>query len=450
MSNKNPRSAYFSPTNWLYGSASGLNGKRYSQQPIRDYEVNEDGTITAYGGTYNVSTDAQGRKYFDVLIPEYDKKTGRNYLNRGFDHIDSSGRVIGRGETYNRYYVGNLTPVQKEIEITEEKPLNTLTSPLRINKSQISKAWGNRPLNSRGSTPAEEILWSAYTPQQGDEKVFAWSPNGLDRNKALHNSRDWMVNWYLNRKLANQNPEIYQPKIDQLGSSPILVGAKTFKQNGYSGSTSLYNLFPVGGDDIKYLQKEGIYDNLFKYPPIISYDLIPEQELNVTQFGDSNNITQAVNVYRNSQEAKNFIKQAKISGSGTYVYQPYRSLLDDAITQEQPSQIVRYLTKATSNDLELNKIQEILQIPKNTANSKYGLLMRFRYLNKLNPKQEVSIENINRWRQNGKFKGSGLDQYSDDQLYRLFNEVAYNDFGNSQYANYAKSGGKINYLNYIK
>ena len=103
MSNKNPRSAYFSPKNWLYGSVSGLNGKRYSQQPVQDYEVNEDGTITAYGGTYNISTDAQGRKYFDVLIPEYNPKTKTGpYLNRGFDHINSSGRVVGRGETYNR------------------------------------------------------------------------------------------------------------------------------------------------------------------------------------------------------------------------------------------------------------------------------------------------------------------------------------------------------------
>ena len=115
MGNKNPRSAYFSSKNWLWGSVSGLTGKRYSQQPVQDYEVNEDGTITAYGGTYNISTDAQGRKYFDVLIPEYDPKTKTGpYLNRGFDHIDSSGRVIGRGETYNRYYVGNLIPIQKE------------------------------------------------------------------------------------------------------------------------------------------------------------------------------------------------------------------------------------------------------------------------------------------------------------------------------------------------
>lgn len=118
MSNKNPRSAYFSPKNWLYGSVSGLNGKRYSQQPVQDYEVNEDGTITAYGGTYNISTDAQGRKYFDVLIPEYNPKTKTGpYLNRGFDHINSSGRVVGRGETYNRYYVGNLIPIQKEVVV---------------------------------------------------------------------------------------------------------------------------------------------------------------------------------------------------------------------------------------------------------------------------------------------------------------------------------------------
>lgn len=122
MGNKNPRSAYFSPKNWLWGSVSGLNGKRYSQQPVQDYEVNEDGTITAYGGTYNVSTDAQGRKYFDVLIPEYDPKTKTGpYLNRGFDHIDSSGRVIGRGETYNRYYIGNLLPIIKEEPVKEEQ-----------------------------------------------------------------------------------------------------------------------------------------------------------------------------------------------------------------------------------------------------------------------------------------------------------------------------------------
>lgn len=123
----NPRSAYFSPKNWLYGSVSGINGKRYSQQPVMDYEVNDDGTITAYGGTYTISTDSQGRKYFDVLIPECDKTTGKNYLNRGFDHIDSSGRIIGRGETYNRYYVGNLIPIQKapeipKVEVPEPEP----------------------------------------------------------------------------------------------------------------------------------------------------------------------------------------------------------------------------------------------------------------------------------------------------------------------------------------
>lgn len=148
MGNKNPRKPYYSPKNWLLGEAFGINGKRYSQQPVWDYEVNEDGTITAYGGTYNISTDAQGRKYFDVLIPEYDPKTKTGpYLNRGFDHIDSSGRVIGRGETYNRYYVGNLIPIQKEVvvpPVVEEpksipavKPKQTTTKKISVQKSLI-------------------------------------------------------------------------------------------------------------------------------------------------------------------------------------------------------------------------------------------------------------------------------------------------------------------------
>lgn len=219
MGNKNPRSAYFSPKNWLWGSVSGLNGKRYSQQPVQDYEVNEDGTITAYGGTYNISTDAQGRKYFDVLIPEYDPKTKTGpYLNRGFDHIDSSGRVIGRGETYNRYYVGNLIPIQKEIVIPPitEKP-KPVQPPKQSSLVVAVKPKQNTTVQQPAAIPHEEQddhyyfydpkieALHKYTNRLGQKDVYMMDNKYIDK-AAFEYYLDSLTNLY---DVENHQNNIY-------------------------------------------------------------------------------------------------------------------------------------------------------------------------------------------------------------------------------------------------
>lgn len=228
----NPQSKpYFSPKNWLYGAVNGVNGKRYSQQPAQDYEINEDGTITAYGGTHTVQTDSQGRKYFDILIPE---TTNPHGLQQGFDYKDSLGRVVGRGETYNRYYINNLipTPQQKppvqESVVVEELVTVPPTKPKQNTNTEYSS---DKELSSKKSQkekkPGRVYLgggrdyitkWNYYDTPEGRQVTYA-SPDGL-----------YMIN---GNKVTGQRFTQYTDSLKQFYNDPIIMKSDTLpKQNG--------------------------------------------------------------------------------------------------------------------------------------------------------------------------------------------------------------------------
>lgn len=222
----NPQSKpYFSPKNWLYSTAYGVNGKRYSQQPARDYEVNKDGTITAYGGTHIVQTDSQGRKYFDILIPE---TTNPHGLQRGFNHKDSLGRVIGRGETYNRYYINNLVPAPPQPETLIREPViveepvivtpkpkentNIVYSPNEQLSGKESVEKGKPKRAHLGDGEDHITKWNYYNSPEGRSVTFE-SSNGL-----------YMID---NRPVTKQRFTQYTDSLRQFYDDPIIEKSDT-------------------------------------------------------------------------------------------------------------------------------------------------------------------------------------------------------------------------------
>lgn len=227
----NPQSKpYFSPKNWLYGAAYGVNGKRYSQQPAQDYEINEDGTITAYGGTHTVQTDSQGRKYFDILIPE---TTNPHGLQQGFDYKDSFGRVIGRGETYNRYYINNLIPTPQQKPPVQESVVvkELVTVPPTKPKQNTSTAYSSdKELSSKKSQKEKKpervqlgdginhiVQWDDYSPTDIEGFEYRTYTDSLNNIYRIDGNN-----------VTKQKFTQYTDSLRQLYDNPIIIKSDTF------------------------------------------------------------------------------------------------------------------------------------------------------------------------------------------------------------------------------
>jgi hypothetical protein len=106
-----------------------------------------------------------------------------------------------------------------------------------------------------------------------------------------------------------------------------------------------------------------------------------------------------------------------------------------------PTQQEDYIRKVIFKDRDIPQVTGY-QTGDNKYNAKelYGALQEFRYKNKLNPKQKITLK----WVKEHKdlFKGNYLNNISDEDKVRLFNEVAQNNTQDNT-SNYAANGGTL-------
>lgn len=147
-----------------------------------------------------------------------------------------------------------------------------------------------------------------------------------------------------------------------------------------------------------------------------------------------------------------YVKPNLFNNRGHYiVYKgiPYDDVKVHELTHaSHPDQQVYYIEEEIFNGKTPNVVPIHSEKSIRNASEIYGALQQYRYKYNLKPDQIIDKKYLDTHRDT--FKGTYLENLKDEELLRLFNEVAQNTsipFQNNDETYLASKGGHINYLN---
>jgi hypothetical protein len=115
-------------------------------------------------------------------------------------------------------------------------------------------------------------------------------------------------------------------------------------------------------------------------------------------------------------------------------------------TETRPLTFIHERTHSLKADAQKNAIKQLNLKSKDSyyddPSEIYSRLMEFRYANKLDPNKTYTIEDIKKFKENPDIRDFELlDRYSEEDVLKLLNEIAYNNTNKS--INMGKKGCKI-------
>lgn len=338
------------------------------------------------------------------------ESTTSNVLaNRGLGtHTISRGLDKNKGEYISYYDLWDMAPIGKSGEKDQSIGIG---APINLyDRIYLDDYYGINTVPNYGD------YYGGYLPEiTVIKKMGGKAKNGIEyksiTNPVIPNSQDnesikWLANW-----LNNRRKQLYNNIID------------TNTKVGYTYSK--YNNKKDIRDDGFDVETTNYWNNPFLY--LAGYN--PKRiQINKAFYNQINNAASAPEIILNKD-----IPEYNYETKGVYVEPNYFNNSGHYIAyagNPKKRTKIHERTHAMNALPQERKIEQIIENKykdKYYDNSKeiYSRLMEFRYDNNLDPNKQITIDDLNNWK--NKLKEFSLDRYDDNTLLQLFNDVAYNN-----------------------